>query len=59
MSEKELSQFLGGLRKSISETVARLPSQEEFINRYCKASVDAWEAPPRLSAAQSPNRERA
>jgi tryptophan halogenase len=59
MSEKELSQFLGGLRKSISETVARLPTQEEFINRYCKASVDAWEAPPRLSAAQSPNRERA
>jgi tryptophan 7-halogenase len=37
MSERDLRQFLSGLKASISQTVANLPSHQEFVDRYCKA----------------------
>ena len=38
MKEKDLGQFLSTLRTTISQTVAQLPSHQEFVNQYCKAS---------------------
>ena len=38
MKEKDLAQFLGTLRTTISQAVARLPNHQDFVNQYCKAS---------------------
>ena len=43
MGDAELSQLLASLGTSIRQTVARLPSQQAFIEQYCKASSAAWE----------------
>lgn len=40
MSDQDLSQFLNGLKASISQAVARLPGHQEFIDQYCKAGGD-------------------
>ena len=37
MNERDLRQFLSGLKASISQTVASLPSHQDFVDRYCKA----------------------
>lgn len=37
MSEKELGNFLFGLKHSVSETVSKMPTHQEFIDQYCKA----------------------
>jgi tryptophan halogenase len=44
LNDEDLRKFLDGLRTSISQTVAKLPSQEEFISEYCKASSAVWGA---------------
>ena len=41
MSDQDLSQFLNGLKASISQSVEKMPSHQEFINRYCKSGSDA------------------
>jgi len=41
MKDQDLERFLNGLKASISEAVAKLPSHQEFINQYCKASSAA------------------
>lgn len=38
MKPGELSKFLTSLRAPIAEAVEKLPSHQEFINHYCKAS---------------------
>jgi tryptophan 7-halogenase len=37
MSERDLRQFLDGLRTSIVQAVAKMPSHQEFIDSYCKS----------------------
>ena len=37
LSGQELEKVLSGLRGSVRDTVAKLPSHQEFIDRYCKA----------------------
>jgi tryptophan halogenase len=37
MSDQDLQRLLGGLKASISQDVAKLPSHQDFIDRYCKA----------------------
>ena len=44
MSDVDLERFLKGLRASVSETVARLPSHMDFVNQYCKANSAVWGA---------------
>lgn len=39
MGQKELTTFLGGLKASVNQTVAQMPSHQEFINHYCKADI--------------------
>ncbi|MEP7243287.1 MAG: tryptophan halogenase family protein [Gammaproteobacteria bacterium] len=43
MSDADLAQFLQGIRASVAQSVANLPSQADFIDRYCKALASAWE----------------
>jgi tryptophan 7-halogenase len=42
LSDADLATLLNGLRGSIAQQVARLPTQAEFISQYCKASTEAW-----------------
>jgi tryptophan halogenase len=37
MGDDELQNFLGGLQKSVADKVSKMPSHQEFIDRYCKA----------------------
>lgn len=39
MSDKELTQLLGALRRSTFELVEKLPSHQAFIDHYCKMPV--------------------
>lgn len=41
MKDQDLEKFLNGLKASISQAVAKLPSHQDFINQYCKASSAA------------------
>jgi tryptophan halogenase len=41
MPERDLLQFLSGLRASIAQNVARLPTHQDFVNQYCQAG-NAW-----------------
>jgi len=38
LSDQELRGVLGSIRTSIDQTVAKLPSHQEFIDRYCKSA---------------------
>ena len=40
MSDKELNNFLSGLKQSIDNAVEKLPSHEEFIKRYCQFTTN-------------------
>jgi tryptophan halogenase len=36
MTERDLDKFLTGLKRSIQQAVARMPSHQEFLDTYCK-----------------------
>jgi len=38
MSKQELSEFLSHLKQRVETSIARMPTHQEFINAYCKAS---------------------
>jgi tryptophan 7-halogenase len=38
MSDQDLTRFLSGLKGSIEQAVAQMPSHQDFVDRYCKAS---------------------
>ena len=42
LGEEELKRFLADYRASITQTVARMPGHQEFVNQYCKASNSVW-----------------
>jgi tryptophan halogenase len=42
LSEQDLTRFLADYRASITQTVARLPVHQDFVNQYCKASSSVW-----------------
>ena len=46
MSDQDLTRFLSSIKESISRTVAQMPSHQEFLDQYCKASSDIWGAAP-------------
>ena len=37
ISEPELKQLLGGMKASISKSVAAMPSHQQFIQQWCEA----------------------
>jgi tryptophan halogenase len=42
LSAEELTKFLSEYRASIQQVVARMPSHQDFVNQYCKASESVW-----------------
>jgi len=38
MSDQDLTRLLSGLKGSIEQTVAQMPSHQDFLDRYCRAS---------------------
>jgi tryptophan halogenase len=38
MGDKELENFLNGIKGSVNNLVDQLPSHQQFIDKYCKAS---------------------
>lgn len=45
MSDDELARFLGNIRSNISQAVERMPTHQEFVDRYARASDDIWNKP--------------
>ena len=43
LSDADLKRLLESVRKPIDAAVAAMPSQEQFIDSYCKAPPSAWE----------------
>ncbi|NII09381.1 tryptophan halogenase family protein [Oleiagrimonas sp. C23AA] len=42
LSDADLGRLLASIRQPIDHAVARMPQQQAFIDRYCKASPDVW-----------------
>lgn len=45
LNDQELARIVNGLRTSIGHAVAKLPTQQDFIDQYCKASGSVWDSP--------------
>jgi tryptophan halogenase len=45
LGEEELKKFLADYRASISQTVARMPIHQDFVNQYCRANDSVWNGP--------------
>jgi tryptophan halogenase len=43
IGDADLRTLLHRIRQPVQETVAKMPTQAEFIERYCKAAPDAWQ----------------
>jgi tryptophan 7-halogenase len=39
-----MRKLLASIRQPIEQTVAQMPSQQDFIERYCKAGPEVWGA---------------
>jgi tryptophan halogenase len=42
LGDADLTKYLADFRSSISQTVARMPVHQDFVNQYCKASNSVW-----------------
>lgn len=42
LPDADLRRLLANLRRPVDEAVARMPSQQAFIDSYCKASPELW-----------------
>jgi tryptophan halogenase len=42
MPDQDLARFLDGIRTQIGQAVAGMPTHQEFLERYCRASDDIW-----------------
>ncbi len=42
LSDEQLKGLLDGIRNPIANAVERMPTHQDFIDRYCKAGVDVW-----------------
>ena len=40
MSDEELRRFLDGIRTSVAQTLAQLPSHQRYVEQYCKAEAN-------------------
>jgi len=44
LSDTDMHRLLESIRQPIERAVAQLPSQQDFIDRYCKAPASVWES---------------
>lgn len=42
MADQDLGRLMDSIRQPVERAVAQMPSQQEFINRYCKAAPEVW-----------------
>jgi tryptophan halogenase len=42
LGDQELTKFLAEYRASITQTVARLPAHQDFVNQYCRSNNNVW-----------------
>jgi tryptophan 7-halogenase len=42
MPDKDLAWFLDNIRATIDQAVARMPTHQEFVDRYARANDDIW-----------------
>ena len=45
LADDDLRRLLHGIRAPIERAVAQMPSQQDFIARYCRADTGVWRAP--------------
>jgi tryptophan halogenase len=45
MPDKDLRQFLDQTRNTINQAVAQMPTHQEFVDRYARASDEIWNKP--------------
>jgi tryptophan halogenase len=45
ISDQDLSKLIENIRGTIANVVQRMPTHQEFLEQYCKASVDIWSMP--------------
>jgi tryptophan halogenase len=43
ISDADLQRLLEGIKNPIAQAVEKMPSHQEFVDRYCKASSDIWD----------------
>ena len=51
MPTEDLARFLDGLRTHISRAVQAMPTHQEFLDRYCRASEEIWAMAAKREAA--------
>jgi tryptophan halogenase len=42
LADEDMRKLMHSIREPIGRAVAQMPSQQAFIDRYCKAGVEAW-----------------
>lgn len=50
LSDNDLRRLLESIRQPVDRAVARMPLQQAFIDRYCKATPAAWDMPHAAAA---------
>jgi Tryptophan halogenase/Family of unknown function (DUF6445) len=55
MDDRNLSEFLGDVRKEVARTFIKLPKHQAFVEQFCPAGKPANTAPPKPAAAVAPN----
>jgi len=53
LPDQQLQQFLGTIRQPIDCAVAQMPSQQDFIARYCQAGPEVWAGRTPVAASAS------
>lgn len=51
LSDADLRRLLDRVRQPIEQAVAQMPSQQAFIDRYCKAAAEVWAGRPATVAS--------
>jgi len=46
LADEDLGKLLNSIREPIGRAVAQMPSQQAFIERYCKAGPEVWGSRP-------------
>jgi tryptophan halogenase len=44
LSDEDMRKLFNSIREPIGRAVAQMPSQQGFIDRYCKADAEVWQA---------------
>ncbi len=51
MSDEDLVRFLNELKTGVGNAIERMPTHQQFLERYCRASPDIWSAAKAAAAS--------